>query len=577
MDAGNATPKQSRFRRFFDFQTIKQFLDTSDYTLPLEAWNATTHVLFSILAASFAINILSLAFPLALLQVYDRIIPNAAVSTLVLLVVGVGIALILEAICRVARAYVGAWADAKFEHITGCRAYRTLIESSLLDFEREGSGIHLKRMNALSMLREYYAGQALISIADIPFIIILLGLIAYIGGWVVFVPIGILIVFVSVTLYEAKQLHHLLKSRNDHDERRFNFIIETLGNIHTVKAVTMEAQMLRRYERLQKVSAVHDYDISMKGSTAMVMGVSVAQATVILVVAFGSMMVVAGHLTIGGLAACTLLSGRSLAPVNLIVGLWTRLQTIKIAKDELDEVLNMPRECPLSLPNMPKIKGDIEFEQVTFRYKPNAPKVLDDVSFKIPAKAVVGLTGRGLSGKSTLNWLLLAMFYPEKGRVLLDGMPTNEFQAESIRRQIAYMPQKAQLYKGTIMENLTMFNETEHYDYAKKIAEVLGLSEIIEQLPKGYDTMVGDQAIESLSRGINQRIAIARALVMKPSIILFDEANTAMDMHGDIILRNILKQLAGQRTMIIVTHRPSLLELAETVYSLEAGKVTKIR
>lgn len=572
VDHSTARPKPSIWN-IFRWKQLFSIIRDSDYSLPLQAWNATTHVLISIFIASFAINLLSLAFPLALLQVYDRVVPNNAMSTLVILVVGVGIALLLEACFRIARSYVGAWADSKFEHITGCRAFKTLVESSLLDYEKEGSGIHLKRMGALSMLREYYAGQALISAADVPFIILILVIIAYIAQWIVLIPIGIIIIYLFVTFYEADKLQGILTKRFSHDERRFNFIIETLSNIHTVKSVTMEAQMQRRYERLQKVSAVHDYELNMKGSVSTIAGISVSQILVILVVAFGSILIINGHLTIGGLAACTLLSGRCLQPINLIVGLWTRLQTIKIANDDIKKILSMKRECSVSLPNMPKSRGDIRLENVSFRYEDDEQWIFKDLNLSIKAKETIAITGEGLNGKSTLMWILMGMFRPNSGSVLIDEQDISKFQAESVRKQIAYLPQSSVIFRGTIMENLTMFNEQKLFDYAKKVCGILGIAEVIEHLPKGYDTEIGDQTIDTLSRGVLQRLAIARALIENPRIILFDEANTAMDIRSDNILRNVLEQLKGQRTMILVSHRPSILKLADKVYEIADGKI----
>lgn len=572
MEKGADKPTvKARFKlsRLFYLNKFLEIIRESDYSLPLEAWNSTANVLTSVFMASFAINLLTLAFPLALLQVYDRIIPNNAMSTLALLVVGVGLALLLECCFRVARSYVGAWADSKFEHVTGCKAFKSLISSSLLDYENEGSGIHLKRMNALAMLREYYAGQALISLADIPFIILILSIIAYIAQWLVFIPVGIIIIYLLITFYEADKLQKTLSARFSHDERRFNFIIETLSNIHTVKAVTMEAQMQRRYERLQKVSAVHDYELNLKGSVATVAGISISQIMIILIVAMGSMMIIRGHLTIGGLAACTLLSGRCLQPINLMVGLWTRLQSIKLANAEVKTILAMKPECSASLPSMPKARGSIKFEGVDFFYEQEKGYIFKNLNIQIHANETIAITGEGLKGKSTFAWLLMGIFKPTSGNIFIDNQDVSLFNAESVRKQIAYLPQKAMIFQGTIMENLTMFNESKLYDYAKKICGILGIAEIIEHLPKGYNTNIGDQAIDTLSRGVMQRIAIARALIQNPRIIIFDEANTAMDMKSDAVLRTALEQIKGQRTIILITHRPSILKLADCVYYLD--------
>ncbi|MCB1827931.1 MAG: hypothetical protein KDH94_05840, partial [Coxiellaceae bacterium] len=356
------------FERLRRSKRLHQLVDVADFALPLRAWNATGNVLLSILFASLLINILSLAFPLALLQIYDRIIPNVAINTLIVLATGVFIALLLEAVLKVTRNYVGAWADAKFEHIIGCQGFKRLMDASLMEIESEGAGVHVKRLNALNTLRDFYAGQAITSLIDLPFVIVLLALIAYIAGWLVFVPILMLSLFLYLAVKNSKKLKEILDARRDEDDRRMNYIIETLSNIHTVKSISMEAQMQRRYERLQRSSSVHDHNVSMESAKATGMGMSLSQLTLIAVVAFGSLLVMKGHLTIGGLAACTLLSGRCLQPINTVVGLWTRMQSIKIAREDLDKLLSMPIEDKATLPNMPTLKGEIELRNVSFQY-----------------------------------------------------------------------------------------------------------------------------------------------------------------------------------------------------------------
>lgn len=549
-------------------QKVADWSGLSDYALPLRAWNSTTYVLTSILLASLVVNLLSLVFPLALLQIYDRIIPNNAMSTLVLLVVIVGGALLFEAGFRIARSYVGGWADSKFEHTMGCEAFNALVDSRLDTFEKEGAGIHLKRMNALSTLREYYAGQALIAAADIPFIILILLIIYFIAQWIVLIPIIIVCGYVVLTFSEARKLQNMLKVRYDHDERRYNFIIETLSHIHTVKSVTMEAQMQRRYERLQKVMAVHDYELSLKGSISAVAGLSVSQIMIICIVAFGATMVVNGELTIGGLAACTILSGRCLQPINFIIGLWTRLQTIKLANEELKRVLAMPRECKTALPSMPKIQGEIKIKEMSYRYSDESPWIFQNFNLTVPAKKTIAITGKSIGGKGTLAWLIMALFKPSKGTIYFDNQNIHAFNLNSVRSQIGYLPQKSVIFKGTILENLTLYEPDKYYEHAKKICKILGIADFIERLPKGYETMVGDQAIDTLSRGVNQRIVIARALVRDPRIVIFDEANTTMDQQSDKALIEALKEIKGRRTMIIISHRPSIIRIADEAYTL---------
>jgi len=477
---------------------------------------------------------------------------------------------------KVSRSYVGAWADAKFEHVVGCQAFQRITECSLLEFEREGSGKHMKRLNSLGTLRDFYAGQAIVSLIDLPFVVILLALIAYIAGPLVFVPIVMLTIFLSLAVQNAKRFKTILDDRRDQDDWRSNFIIETLSNIHTVKSVAMEAQMQRRYERLQRASASSDHDVSVRSSKSAGMGASLSQLTLVAVVSFGSLLVIRGDLTIGGLAACTLLSGRCLQPVNMVVGLWSRLQAIKIARDELDELLQTKEESAPELPDISKLEGKFELQNISFRYADDAEWLFKDISLKVAPKEVIGITGSGLSGKTTMAWLLMGMLKPTSGSILLDDQDASQFNASSYRKQIAYLPQQSILFSGTIMENLTLFREDEYHERALAAAHAVGLKDVIEHLPEGYDTQVANQAIESLPRGVNQSIAIARALLFKPAIVIFDEANIAIDMQGDIIIKSMLQKVIGKSTLILISHRPSILELAQKNYVLEDARLREV-
>ncbi len=523
--------------------------------------------------ATLLINILSLVFPLTLLQIYDRIIPNEAITTLILLCTGVGVSLLFIAVLKIARAYIGAWADAKFEHITGCRAFTSLLRSDLQEYEKVGSGIHLKRLSSLGNLRGFYAGQAIIALIDTPFVIIYLLLFVVIAGWLVLVPMLMLLIFFLVTASNSKKIKAILKSRQDQDDRRLNFIIETISKIHTIKSNTMEAQMLRRYERLQKTASLNDYKVSLKGVFSISEGLTLSQLTIILVVAVGSIFVMKGNLTVGGLAACTLLAGRCLQPINGLISVWNRLQSISLAQEELQKTLEIKAEEEDNLPAVSKVLGDVEFDNVTFSYNDTKPYLISNLNLKIKKGESVAFTGKGLSGKSTILLLLLGMLTPSKGKVLIDGKNIQNIHKDSLRKLIGYLPQNAVLFQGSIMDNLTMFRSEEYYAQAIEVAEKVGLSKIIEHLPDGYDTQVGNQAIETLPRGIKQRVAIARALLHNPSIILFDEANTALDMSSDAMLKELLIELSKSATMIIISHRPSIINIAQRQYSLTEGEL----
>ncbi|WP_206201969.1 ABC transporter transmembrane domain-containing protein [Terasakiella sp. SH-1] len=531
--------------------------------------------MFDILFASFFINVLSLVMPLALLQIYDRILPNNTMNTLAMLVAGIAIALFLEAILRVGRSYLSGWVGARFEHMAGCAAVERVLSSSVNEFEKDGSGVHLERMSSLGTLKEFYAGQALMTLFDLPFAFIFLALISYLAGGLVFVPIVLIAVFALNAWRLGTKLRGSLAERMVADERRFNFIIEVLSGIHTLKSMAMETQMLRRYERLQESCARSDYDVTRFSSAAMNLGSLYSQLTMFAVVGAGSTFVIDGQLTVGGLAACTMLSGRSMQPLQRAVGIWARFQSIQLARGKLEEIFEMKPETEGVLPVIDaSYRGHIELRNVGLSFEEEQAPLFSGVNLKVEPGQIIGISGGNASGKSSLLYLMMGAMRATEGQILINGQDINELEPSSVRRKIAYLPQHGVLFNGTILENLTMF-KPELEDKALRIARLLGLDDVVSRMPLGYDTAVGNGAYDSLPRGIKQRVAIARALMTDPVVLLFDEANAAMDSAGDKVLTEFLEQAHGQRTLILVTHRPSLLRMADEVYDLDDGKFTK--
>jgi len=534
---------------------------------------------FDLFLASVFINVLSLAMPLTLLQVYDRIIPNSAEGTLILLVVGIGIALILEAFLRMGRSYVSGWMGARFDHLAGTAAIERFLGVSILEFDKEGAGGHLERFNALGQLKEYYAGQALLAVWDFPFALLYLGAMAYLAGWLFFVPVVLICLFVITAVVIGGRLREALSDRMGADDRRFSFIIEVLGGIHTVKGLAMEEQMIRRYERLQETSAEAEHGVALRSSYAQSSGALFSQLVLFSVVGFGSTLVIDGKLTIGGLAACTMLAGRSMQPMQKLVGVWTRFQSIQLARDRLRQLFAMQMEKPAGLPLLPKIRGDLELEGVTFTYGKNKdgedlPPQFENINIKASAGEIVGISGANASGKTTLLYLMMGVYAPASGVVRIDGMDLQDYDPSSIRMQASYLPQEAILFDGTLLENLTMFRP-EKVDDAMDMSKIMGLDSVVAHMPQGYDSRVGDGAGDKLPRGIKQRIAIARALVDKPRVLLFDEANTSMDSAGDAMLRGLLEKLKGRVTLILVTSRPSMLNLSDRIFDIEGPQLVE--
>ncbi|MGB1027068.1 MAG: ABC transporter transmembrane domain-containing protein, partial [Rhodospirillaceae bacterium] len=343
-----------------------------------------------IIVVSLFLNVLSLALPLVLLQVYDRIVPNAALGTLSFLVIGVGGALMLESILRLGRSYVTGWVGARFEHMSGVASLRRLLFTGIQDFEKTGSGVHLERMGALAVVKDFYAGQSLISIIDLPFAFLYLGIIYLLGGWLVVIPLVLLACFILTAYLLGRELKGAIKDRMTFDDRRINFIIEILNGSHTLKSMAMEAQMLRRYERLQETCGKGNYRVALASAWALSAGAFFSQATMVATVAVGAWLVVGQEMTMGALAACTLLAGRSLAPVQKVLGVWTRFQTIRLARARLQEIFALEPEAVAGLPEPQGVEGRLTLDNVSFQFDGTSEPMLKELNLDAAPGECIG-------------------------------------------------------------------------------------------------------------------------------------------------------------------------------------------
>jgi ATP-binding cassette subfamily C protein LapB len=529
-----------------------------------------------ILVCSFIINILSLALPMLSLQVYDRIIPNNALDTFAYLLVGLFVVLIFETVLKVGRSWLAGWAGARYEHQAGTKALNRLLKSNLEKVESIPAGIHLDRIASIENIRDFYASQASLAMMDLPFVFLFLGLIFYIGGVIVFVPIIMLVLAFIVGVWLAKGLKQAVEGRSVWDDRRYNFIIETLGGIHTVKGLAMEALMQRRYERLMVSSVESGHKVTMLASVSQAVGGFFSQATLVSVVAVGAYGVIAAEdslfsLSVGGLAACTLLSGRTVQPVMRALSLWTQYQSVLVAEQKLSEVDALPLEDTFT---GEKVEVEtLELKDAAFRFNKDMPFVFEGLNLSVKRGEIIGIQGDNGSGKTALLHSLMGRLKQERGSLLINDRAASEFSMDYVRPQIAYLPQRPILMQGTVLENLTFFRGREHLDVALEYAARLGLDAIFARMPDGYDTQVGEASANSLPSGVAQRIVIARALALNPKFILFDEANASLDHSGETLLKGLVHSLRDDTGIVLVTYRPSMLSMADRRYVLRAGKL----
>lgn len=308
----------------------KQYSDWSERRIPRNS----VHLVL----ATLVINILGLAMPLMMLQTYDRILPNHGIGTLVLLISGVACAAILEVILRLARSYLTGWAGAVFEHGTSCKALTHMLDADVQSFEKQGSGAYIQKMAAITRLRMFYSGQALMTMVDLPFVFTFLALIAYIGGNLVIVPLVLFVVFCLTAWLVGIRLKTEVREQDRCDKIRYNFLIETLTGVHSIKSQGLEKFFQRRNDRLQNTISSSHFRVALSNSLASSAGMLLGQIMTVTVVTFGALKVIDGELGTGGLAACLLLSGRIMQPVQRALGLWTRFQNYFIDRKELQHI-----------------------------------------------------------------------------------------------------------------------------------------------------------------------------------------------------------------------------------------------
>lgn len=530
----------------------------------------------AVLLASLSINVLSLGLPVVILQVYDRILPSAATETLLFLIVGLSVVLMLDGVLRVARSFITGWTAARFEHLASCAAIDRLLSTDITSFERDAPGIHLDRINGIDALRDFHAGQAKLLLVDLPFVLLFLGLIWIIAGPLVLVPLILLALLAITAILVGRSLKQSLHDRADLDDRRYNFIIEALSGIQTVKVLAMEALLQRRYERLQESGAATTYRSTFLSNIATAVGSLFSNLTMVSVAAVGATYVMASELSIGALAACTLLAGRAVQPLLRALGLWTQFQNIQVAEQRVERLFSLEPEARDAEETAGRLSGAIELQDVSFAYGEDEPVLLDSVNLKVEPGEIIGVSGGTGSGKTSLLMLMMNALRPTGGRVLCDGIDVSRFKPDTLRRQIAYLAQGAILFQGTILENITMFRGSEAVEQALAAAQLLGLDKQIHRLPAGFETRVGDGAQDELPNGLKQGIVMARALAGDPRVILFDEANSALDSRSDSVLKAALQSLKGGPTMILVSHRPSLLKLADRVFAIEHGTIVQL-
>ena len=535
----------------------------------------------NILVASVLINILALAFPLLMLQLYDRILSHRSVDTLVVFCVAVATAVALEAVIRIFRSYATAWISARFEHQGYVSLTSCLLAEPINEFERKGTGAILEEYKSISTLRYHYSGQTFQQLMDLPFTALYVLIIFFISPLIGVVLLAGYTAFVFITWRNGREYPAIIKEQKEMDLRRGNLLTEILKNVHTMKSMTMESLMLRRYERLQESCAILMARVTYALEMSAGVGAVFSPLMTVAVVALGSWLVITNHLSNGEMAACIMLGLRALSPLQRLGGMWSKHQQDQILREKLNVALDKPglppHEKEIDPSELTEVVHDLQasslnLSNVSFQFPGVQKHTFDGLSLSIQAGECIAIGGQSGSGRSALLQLMAGILEPSKGNITLNGKNLSEISIEDLSRQVAYLPQKTALFEGSLLDNVTVFDSS-RIDRAMEVAKDLGLTDFVSRMPRGWDSIVGDMAADSMPPGFRQRVAIVRALSSNPSVILFDDSSASMDSEGDAMLLKYIESIRGKVTIVLVSERPSFVRLANRTLYLHDGNL----
>jgi ATP-binding cassette subfamily C protein LapB len=538
----------------------------------MEPMRRNRPVYFKVALAAVMINIFGLMTSLFTMTVYDRVVPNNATSSLVALSIGLAIIVIFDFMLKLLRAYFVDVAGASIDREVGETLFERLLRLRL-DLKKGSTGSLTGLMRELEALRDFFTSATLTAIVDLPFIFLTLGLIAIIGGWLVVVPAVMIPIVVAVGALTQPAMDRLSARAMGEGMAKQSVLVETIGGLETVKASGAGPLLARRWDRAMENhadSSLRQRLISSIGITTATSAGTISYAGVVIV---GVEMIAHQEMTMGGLIACSILAGRAVAPLAQISQLLSRMTSTRTAYRQLNDMMNMPPEGPQGEGlKLAGLKGRIEFRNVSFRY-PGAPeKTLEELNFTIDPGEHVALLGRVGSGKSTIARLILGLYPPEEGLVMIDGTDIRQLDPLEMRRYIGTALQESVLLTGSVRENIGLARGHVDDDELIRASELSGTHQFMGQIANGYDLRLADRG-EGLSGGQRQSIALARALAGRPPVLVFDEPTSAMDAQTETALINRLREELKDRTLVLITHRPPLLALVSRIMLVERGKV----
>jgi ATP-binding cassette, subfamily B, bacterial HlyB/CyaB len=532
-------------------------------------------IIGEVLVASFFLQLLGLVSPLFFQVVVDKVLVHRSLSTLDVLMVGLAVVSTFEVVLGGLRTFVFSQTTNKIDVELGARLFDHLLALPMGYFANRRVGDSVARVRELENIRNFITGSALTLTIDLLFTFVFFAVMFLYSATLTFIVLGSLPFYILISVFVTPIFRRRLNEKFARGADNQAFLVESVTAAETVKAMAVEPQMQQRWEE-QLAGYVHaSFRTQTLGNIGAQFVQYVSKVTMVLTLYFGAKAVIAGEMTVGELVAFNMLSARVAQPVLRIAQLWQDFQQTRLSVARLGDILNTPREmAQRSAASLPAMKGAIRFEHVTFRYQLDGPEVLCDISLEIPAGQMVGIVGPSGSGKSTLARLVQRLYAPDSGRVLVDGIDLAMVDTTWLRRQIGVVLQQNILFNRSVRENIALADPGMPLDRVVSAATLAGAHEFILELPHGYDTVIGERGA-SLSGGQCQRIAIARALIANPRILIFDEATSALDYESERIIQENMRRIAAGRTTIVIAHRLSTVRGADRIVTIDRARLVE--
>ena len=525
------------------------------------------------IVVSLFINLLALAVPIFILQVYDRVVFHHGISTLQALLIGVILALLFDFLLRQARSRLLQRVALQIDIFLGRALFSRIASLPLKNLESRPSGFWHTLFKDGELVRNTFSGATAVLLTDLPFALLFVGLIAIIAPPIVWVLLIAIPIFITVAIVSGILIDKATRRERKTGISRDAFLAEMLQGRTTIRALGIDKALKVEWEEKHAASIQQATARGRKMDGLGNLGTFLSMLTTVALVTVGALAIIDLEMTIGALIASTMLGNRIIGPFNQLVGFWRSYSGVIQAMKRLDSVFALPEELEESSVVLPRAKGAITLQEVSFSYSSGSTNVIDRINLQIKAPCILGVLGRNGSGKTTLLKLIQGLYKPQHGRILLDGADINQFGRRDMSSAIGYVPQDCFLFSGTIRDNIILSSTNATDDEILRAAASAGVHEYIVDLPDGYDTQIGEGG-SRLSGGQRQRIAIARALLTDPPVLLLDEVTANLDTEAQNNLTKTLAELAKNRTIIIVTHTPTLLAACTNIIVLENGKIS---